>query len=98
MARTATLVRDTEEPRAGSVGSMHGKKLWKVDPPVKYDGGETSFVVTSAASVMFSGPETYIFPADEDGKILDFLELPGSFRGGLDHQEAIDGLCSSEDE
>lgn len=38
---------------------------------------------------MFSGPETYIFPANEDGKVVHWAELEGSFRGGLDHERAL---------
>ena len=33
--------------------------------------------------------ETYIFGSDETGKIKSFLELPGSYKGGLDHQKAL---------
>tara|TARA_R110002012_G_C11604390_1_gene607600 strand:+ start:153 stop:380 length:228 start_codon:yes stop_codon:yes gene_type:complete len=33
--------------------------------------------------------ETFIFGSDEDGKIKSFLELPGSYQGGLDHQKAL---------
>lgn len=35
-------------------------------------------------------PETFIFPADENGTILDWGELPGSFRGAVDHARALD--------
>jgi len=40
---------------------------------------------------MFSGPETYIFPANGNGKVLSFLELEGSYRGGLNHFKALEG-------
>ena len=33
--------------------------------------------------------ETFIFGSDESGKIRSFLELPGSYRGGIDHQKAL---------
>ena len=33
--------------------------------------------------------ETFIFGSDELGKIKSFLELPGSYKGGLDHQKAL---------
>lgn len=38
---------------------------------------------------MFSGPETYIFPADKTGEIVNWSELDGSFKGGLDHEQAL---------
>ena len=72
--------------------------LWNVHPPVRYGcdyenddapEGETAYVVTSATNVMFTGTETYIFPCTETGEILDWSELPGSFRGGLNHERAI---------
>lgn len=43
----------------------------------------------SAADVMFSGPETYIFPANEDSIVVHWGELEGSFKGGLDHERAL---------
>lgn len=55
---------------------------------------DTSYVVTSAAVVPWGGPETYIFPANEEGEILGWSELPGSYRGGLDHEEAIKNVGS----
>jgi len=33
--------------------------------------------------------ETFIFGSDQTGKIKSFLELPGSYKGGLDHQKAL---------
>jgi hypothetical protein len=39
---------------------------------------------------MLSGPETYIFPSDETGKVIDWGELDGSYRGGLSHEKAIE--------
>jgi len=33
--------------------------------------------------------ETLIFGSDETGKIKSFLELPGSYNGGMDHQKAL---------
>jgi|TARA_E500000331_G_scaffold348370_1_gene389881 hypothetical protein len=33
--------------------------------------------------------ETFIFGSDESGRVKSFLELPGSYRGGLDHQKAL---------
>jgi len=49
----------------------------------------TSYVVVSAVVAPFPGPETYIFPASEDGGVLNWSELEGSFRGGLDHVKAL---------
>lgn len=65
-------------------------KLFELSSPVEYDEAEeTKFVVVSAVIAMYSGAETYIFPANEEGEILDWGELDGSFRGGLDHEQAL---------
>lgn len=86
MAITATLKAKSLE---GFIGDAC---LWHLSKQVIYDGGSTEYVVTSAVNVPFEGPETYIFPADEGGNILDWLELEGSFKGGLNHEAAI--LCA----
>ena len=92
----ATFVKDLD----GFTGEA---ALYKRDEDIGYDrdydedekfNSHTKFVVVSATHAMYSGPETYIFPASEDGEILDYGELKGSYRGGLSMQQAIDGLCA----
>jgi len=39
--------------------------------------------------------ETYIFPASEEGSILNWMELPGSFKGEINHEKALDGFLNS---
>jgi len=51
---------------------------------------ECEYVVVSAANVPFSGPETYIFGCDANGNVSDWSELEGSFRGGHDHNAALE--------
>lgn len=71
--------------------------LYKLDEEVGYGedwnepgkfAGYTRYVVVSATTEMGS-PETYIFPADEDGLVLSWREMPGSYRGGLSHAKAL---------
>lgn len=57
------------------------------DPPAR----KTKYVIVSATSAPLSGPETYIFPADKDGNVLDWGELEGSYQGGLSHAQALKG-------
>jgi hypothetical protein len=70
-------------------------KLYELSPPLiekDYEGkprGKHKYVVVSAAVAMFSGSETYIFPATKSGEIKNFGELDGSYRGGLDHETAL---------
>ena len=66
-------------------------RLYKLSKPIHFDDEKTNYVIVSGANAMFSGPETYIFPSDKDGKILDWGELPGSFRGSIDHETAMLG-------
>ena len=83
---TATFVKDMSKNFTGTA------KLWKLSEPVDCEGGNEKIdhVVTSATIVMFSGAETYIFPADESGNVVSWLEMDGSYRGGLDHEQAIE--------
>jgi len=68
--------------------------LYKLSEPAQYDkpSKKTKFVAVSATNAKFSGPETYIFPANEDGEVIAWGEMNGSYRGGLDHVEALNGL------
>lgn len=53
--------------------------LFRMEPP--YLGHE--YIVASAANVPYSGAEVYLFPADRDGEITDWVNLDGSERGTL---------------
>ena len=67
-------------------GSWSGDaRLYRCD-----DGGPLpGYVVVSATVTPITGPETYIFAANGDGDITNWLELNGLFRGELDHEEAL---------
>lgn len=62
--------------------------LWEVLPRI--DGHK--YVITSVSNVQFTGPETYMFAADEKGNIINWGELPGSYRGELNHQKCFENL------
>ena len=71
-------------------------RLYRLDPPMSvpaWDNKDTliqiDYVVVSAVVAFFQGPETYIFPANENGEVLDWMELDGSFKGGLNHGQAL---------
>ena len=88
MTGTATYIKRV----LGATGDM---RLYRLDPPISgedYEGRSLTFehVVVSATVVPFgSGPETYIFGCDSEGESIDYGELDGSFRGGLDHAQAL---------
>jgi len=87
MEKTATFVKDLD-------GWTGRAKLYALSEYIEFGDGndKTGFVAVSAAVAYGSGPETYIFPTDENGKVLDWGELPGSFQGDLDHDEALFGM------
>lgn len=90
MSITAKFERDL----SGFTGSA---KLWSLSEEVPYgfqkddsvECNKTKYVATSATDVMLSGAETFIFPTDENGSVLDWSEMEGSFRGSLNHEQAI---------
>ena len=86
--QTATFI-DTVD---GYNGDM---RLYRVEPPVAYSKGgrlfASDYVVVSTAQVLYTGPETSIFPSDERGKVLSWSTLEGSYRGSLDHVAALNG-------
>ena len=93
MKKTARLITTLKPNDVGAVW-----KIYEVDPPVHVDDdpeeAATKYVVASAANVMYSGPEVYLFPAEKHGdiwEVIDWTELDGSYRGGLDHATAIEG-------
>ena len=58
---------------------------WKI---VRADGLEVHRV-TSSASVLYSGSETYVFPADARGEVVGWGELAGSKHDTLNHDAVM---------
>lgn len=83
MAKTATRMTGLDR----TSGSGAEVRCYRLSEPL--DGHET--VAVSAVVAPFSGPETYIFPCDEAGRITAWGELDGSYRGGLSHVAALEG-------
>lgn len=80
---TATFIRRLKD------WSAHAN-LYRLKPPLECDGEKYTFVIVSAAVVPFSGPETFIFPADGTGEPYSYGELPGSIKGAYDHEAALE--------
>ena len=78
---TASFVRRLDDFRGDA-------RLYKLSEPISYGQAETDHIVASAVTVL-GRPETYLFPADAQGEILDWLELPGSLKDTLRHEEAL---------
>jgi len=87
---TATFLRQLDtfagDARLYELSSEIGYAIdWETEEPTAH----TRFVAVSAVDVLYSGIETYIFPADADGHVLNWLELDGSQKGTLSHGIAI---------
>lgn len=70
--------------------------LYRLDPAYKYQHKTQpiEYVVVSAVDLAHYGAEkeTYIFKSNETGTKIDWEDLPGSYKGGMDHAEALRGL------
>ena len=75
---TAKLIKHMESWRGDA-------RHYRLTPPL----GEYGNVVVSAVDIPFCGEETYIFGCDENAENINYCELNGSFRGGLDHEKAL---------
>lgn len=89
-ARRATLTRKN---LPHFTGVAH---LYRLDPPMEHTRGEngplikTNYVVVSTVTSPFDGPETSIFRASPEGKILDWQALQGPYRGACKHRQALE--------
>ena len=84
----ATLIR-RDLPEFVGHASLYG-----VLPGVAYDDDgvmhTTNYVIVSAVHDHLIH-ETFIFPADESGSVIDWGELDGSLRGTTSHRKALEG-------
>ena len=69
-------------------------RLYKLSEPAEYftqDGNreKCNYVIVLAIYDFIVGAETYIFPTDENGKILSWSEMDGSFWGRMNHEKAL---------
>jgi hypothetical protein len=85
---TATKIRD---------GLLRGDAvLWQLSKPVNYgyswddeeDRGATEYGITSRVANGWA-VETYIFPANAEGEVIDWSEMDGSVRGPASHETVI---------
>ena len=70
-------------------------RLYKLSKSIKFHKFDkeknTNYIIISSVELLipYNTKETYIFPADSNANILSWTELPGSYRGALDHEKAI---------
>ena len=83
---TATFVKQRN-------GTGDGR-VYRLDPPMVAESGTAhQYVWVSAVDSFAHEPthETYIFPSDAEGNVVDWCEQEGSFQGGCDHAKALAG-------
>lgn len=74
----ATYIKPAKDMRGDA-------RLYRLSKPL--EGNE--YVIVSGISNEW-GTETYIFGADDKGSIIHWGELPGSFKGSIDHAAALE--------
>jgi len=88
MCQAATTTKNTARLIKDNLAGFQGHAaLYRLSKPLEGH----RHVIVSAVVAMFSGPETFIFPATKAGEVTNYGELEGSYRGGLDHRRAIEG-------
>jgi hypothetical protein len=69
-----------------ALGGVGLKELYELDPPLK---GHRHVVVSGINARV--GKETTIFATTPEGDVLAWDQLPGSFQGGINIEEALHG-------
>ena len=68
-------------------------RLFRLSVPLRGYGSRatkaTYVVVSASCAPGLRRPETYIFAATRRGTIRNWLEMPGSFQGAMDHVRAL---------
>lgn len=71
--------------------------LYKLNKLVFSDETRSNYIIVSA-TYAFGIPETYIFFANEEGQVIDWGELPGSYIGDLNMEKALEDFKEYFDE
>jgi hypothetical protein len=88
--KTAAFIKKLDDWRSDA-------RLFRLSHPMEcrarsedgYEDTKTEYVVVSSVFAAYSGPETFIFPAREDGEVLSMLEMSGSQKGDVTHEQAL---------
>lgn len=75
--RIATYIKPASQLRGDA-------RLYQLSEPLE---GSVHVVVSGIGNEW--GAETYIFAADSKGSVTNWGELPGSFKGAIDHAAAL---------
>lgn len=97
-----TTLDAVRQPHATYIRQVHGTlggqqadaRLYRLEPALQTEGGrEARYVVVSGIDESYGELarfcETYIFEANVEGHVESFRDLPGSFQGEVNHEEAL---------
>ncbi|MEU3847157.1 hypothetical protein AB0E44_09190 [Micrococcus terreus] len=79
--KTATFIRTT------TTGPASQQRLYRLSPPMRsWAGVPHEYVIASAAFIAY---EVRFFPSDEHGEIQSGIELLGSMKNTVRHEDAL---------
>ena len=82
---TAQLLKDNLSGYKGRAA------LYRVNPPIRgWEDDESYSLVVLSTSEAFGHLETLVFPADENGQVTYWGELPSSRRNVASHQQILE--------
>jgi len=92
MSKQARRIKQLEEQFRGDAAlyELSEPMTWEDWGEDKQEQHQTYYVAVSAVALDIGGPETYIFPTDDQGYVLNWIEMEGSYKGGLDHNMALE--------
>jgi hypothetical protein len=84
------LEKKIEEGGQPLLAAISKQTVYQMVPP--YEGNEFVFISATTLNFGMGGKresETYIFPCDKYGEVKEFLEINGSKKNTLSHEEVL---------
>lgn len=89
MIATATQIGAERVSPSGALQRHYRTEGGSLPEYVVVSAMDLSLLSGEDATTVVGSLETYIFPADKDGNVLEWIELNGSFKGELNHERAL---------
>lgn len=86
-----TMIKDLNGPWCGHAS------LYRITPPLEYDGRFVEFIVVSASTKPPGPPEVAVFEADADGVVHNIGDHLLKLRWTIDHLAALRALIPHQD-
>jgi hypothetical protein len=91
--KSSTYVREVEgRDRSDSFVQLGRAAIYKLSEPLSFREDRSCTHVFVSSTTVMGVPETYAFPADESGKVLDWGELDGSQKGDVSHEQVLSDM------